>query len=185
MRKLVIAAFALLACYKEPNVTIICDGAPCNEAGDLVSQSDAATSPDMSAIEGCANGAIPTYLGPNATGCARTFAAGQARQLCQNGWQVPILAAGIDLTKCDAEGAWFSGDAPAYWNPTMMQETCGTAVSQKLSYGCGKDGRMGYKKCGGFQRVLDTNANGWDTPNGALDNTSNNNPSRGVLCVKL
>jgi hypothetical protein len=38
--------------------------------------------------------------------------------------------------------------------------------------------------CGGFQRVLDTNVSGWDSTNGQLDNTSNNNPNRGVLCVK-
>ena len=184
MRKLAIASLALLGCYKEPNVTIVCDGALCDTMGDLASQSDAANAPDMTPIQGCANGAVATYLGPNVTGCARTFAIGQARQLCQNGWQVPTIATGIDLTKCDAEGAWFSGDAPAYWNPNMTQEFCGTAVSQKLSYGCGKDGRSGYKKCGGFQRVLDTNVTGWDSTNGTLDNTSNNNPNRGVLCVK-
>ena len=184
MRKLAIATLVLLGCYKEPNVVIVCDGAPCDAPGDLATQTDAATAPDMSQIQGCANGAVATYLGPNATGCARTFSVGQARQLCQNGWQVPTMATGIDLTKCDAEGAWFSGDAPAYWNPNMTQEFCGTAVSQKLSYGCGKDGRSGYKKCGGFQRVLDTNVTGWDSSNGSLDNTSNNNPNRGVLCVK-
>ena len=30
MRKLAIASLALLGCYKEPNVTIICDGSPCD-----------------------------------------------------------------------------------------------------------------------------------------------------------
>lgn len=184
MRKLAIASIVLLGCYKEPNVTIICDGAPCDSPGDLATQSDAGNAPDMTPIQGCANGAVATYLGPNVTGCAKTFAAGQARQLCQSGWQVPTMATGIDLAKCDAAAAWFSADAPGYWVPTMTVEYCGTFTSQTLSYGCGKDGRSGYKKCGGFQRVLDTNTGGWDSTNGALDNTSNNNPNRGVLCVK-
>lgn len=185
MRKLAIASLIIFGCYKEPNVILICDGSPCNSEVDLAGQLDAGNVPDLSPTPGCANGAVTTYLGPNVTGCAKIFAIGQARQLCQNGWQVPTMATGIDLAKCDAEGAWFSGDAPAYWNPNMTLETCGTAVSQKLSYGCGKDGRSGYKKCGGFQRVLDTNVTGWDSTNGSLDNTSNNNPNRGVLCVKM
>lgn len=184
MRKLAIASLALLGCYKEPNVTIICDGSPCDAVSDLAAQSDAANVADLSPAQGCANGAVATYLGPNVTACARTFAVGQARQLCQSGWSVPTMATGLDLAKCDTLAGWFSGDAPAYWNPNMTQETCGTAVSQKLSYGCGSDGRSGYKKCGGFQRVLDTNLTGWDSTNGSLDNTSNNNPNRGVLCVK-
>lgn len=185
MRRLAIATLALWACYKEPNVTIICDGAPCDTLGDLATQSDAAAALDMAPIQGCANGAVATYLGPNVTGCAKAFAKGEARQLCQNGWQVPTMAAGLDLTRCDAEAAWFSGDAPGYWVPTMTVEYCGTFTSQTLSHGCGKDGRAGIKKCGGFQRVLDTNVGGWDSSNGTLDNTSNNNPSRGVLCVKM
>jgi len=184
MRKLAIASLVLLGCYKQPNVTIVCGGSPCDPQEDLAGQLDAANAPDMTAIQGCANGAAPTYLGANTTGCARTFTTGQARQLCQNGWMVPSVSTGIDLAKCDVDGAWFSGDAPAYWLVDMTQETCGTAVSQKLSYGCGKDGRTGNKKCGGFQRVLDTNVTGWDSTNGQLDNTSNNNPNRGVLCVK-
>ena len=185
MRQLAIASLVLLGCYKQPNVTIICDGSPCDQQEDLAWQSDAANVADMTPVQGCANGAIPTYLGPNATGCARTFTTGQARQLCQNGWQVPTMATGVDLAKCDSVGAWFSGDAPAYWLANMTLETCGTSVSQKLSYGCGQDGRMGYKMCGGFQRVLDSNVSGWDSTNAALSNTSNNNPARGVLCVKM
>jgi len=185
MRKLAIASLVLFGCYRQPNVTIVCDGSPCDQQEDLAGQSDAANSPDMTAVQGCANGAVSTYLGPNVTGCARTFAVGQARLLCQSGWVIPVTAAGIDLAKCEMVAAWFSADAPAYWNPNMTVETCGTAGSQKLSYGCGKDGRMGYKMCGGFQRVLDTNTgSGWDSTNGQLDNTSNNNPNRGVLCVK-
>ena len=185
MRKLAIASLVLLGCYRQPNVTIICDGSPCEQREDLAGQSDGASGPDMAAIQGCANGAVPTYISPNATGCARTFTAGQARQLCQNGWMVPIIATGIDLAKCDSDSLWFSGDNPAYWRVDMTQETCGTSTSQKLAYGCGKDGRNGSKMCGGFQRVLDTNISGWDSTNGALDNTSNNNANRGVLCVKM
>ena len=30
MRKLAIATLALLGCYKEPYVVIVCDGAPCD-----------------------------------------------------------------------------------------------------------------------------------------------------------
>lgn len=184
MRNLAIASLVLLGCYRQPNVTIVCDGSPCDQQEDLAGQSDASNAPDMSSVQGCANGAIPTFISPNVTGCARTFTVGQARQLCQSGWQIPIMATGIDLAKCEIVASWFSADAPAYWNPNMTQEFCGTSGSQKLSYGCGKDGRAGYIKCGGFQRVLDTNVTGWDSTNGALDNTSNNNPNRGVLCVK-
>lgn len=186
MRKLAIVSLALLGCYKQPNVIIVCDGSPCEQQEDLAGQSDAANSPDMTPIQGCANGAVPTYLSPNVTGCARTFTAGQARQLCQNGWAIPTMAVGLNLGPCDSNGYWFSGDAHAYWLGNMTLETCGSGpASQSLSYGCGKDGRMGYKMCGGFQRVLDTNVSGWDTTNGLLDNTSNNNPNRGVLCVKM
>ena len=184
MRKLAIASLVLLGCYKQPNVTIVCDGSPCDQQEDLAGQSDAANAPDMTPVQGCANGAVPTYLGPNVTGCARTFTAGQARQLCQNGWMVPTMATGIDLAKCDTDGAWFSGDAPAYWLVDMSQEFCGSASNSKLSSGCGKDGRASAKKCGGFQRVLDTNVTGWDSTNGLLDNASNSNANRGVLCVK-
>lgn len=186
MRKLAVVSLVLFGCYRQPNVTIICDGSPCDQVADLESQSDAGNVPDMTPVQGCANGAVATYLGPNVTGCARAFNVGQARQLCQNGWQVPAMATGIDLAKCESLGAWFSGDAPAYWFVNMTQETCGSASNSKLSYGCGKDGRMGYKLCGGFQRVLDTNiGEGWDSTNGLLDNTSNSNPNRGVLCVKM
>jgi len=185
MRNLAIASLVLLGCYRQPNVTIICDGSPCDQQEDLAGQLDAANIGDMIPIQGCANGAVPTYIGPGVTGCARTFAIGQARQLCQSGWMVPIMATGIDLSKCDADGAWFSGDNPAYWRVDMTQETCGTAIFPRLAYGCGKDGRMGYKMCGGFQRVLDTDVTGWDSSNGELDKTSNNNPNRGVLCVKM
>lgn len=185
MRKLAIASLVILGCYRQPNVIIVCDGSPCDTQEDLAGQSDAANSLDMLPIQGCANGAVPTSLGPNVTGCARTFTMGQARQLCQNGWMVPLTATGIDLAKCDTDGAWFTGDAPAYWLVNMSQEFCGGASNSKLSSGCGKDGRASIKMCGGFQRVLDTNVSGWDSTNGYLDNTSNNNPNRGVLCVKM
>mgnify|MGYP007130751361 CR=1 FL=1 len=95
------------------------------------------------------------------------------------------MATGVDLGKCNSVGAWFGAENPAYWLGDMTQETCGTGPkTQNLSYGCGKDGRTGYKMCGGFPRGLDTNISGWDSLNGSIDNTSNNNPNRGVLCVK-
>ena len=105
MRKLAIASLILFGCYKEPNVILICDGSPCNSETDLAGQTDANNVPDLAPVPGCANGAVATYLGSNVTGCAKVFAAGQARQLCQSGWQVPTRATGIDLSKCDIDGA--------------------------------------------------------------------------------
>ena len=88
-----------------------------------------------------------------------------------------------DQATCNAVAGFFVADQPAYWMGTMSQETCGTAISNQLLYGCGAAGRAGNKLCGGLTRVLDLGA-GWTSSNGTLTNAANTQASQGVLCCK-
>ncbi len=188
MRKLVLAALTLPLhlCYREPDVTLVCDGSPCSENDLSVPGDDGGTPTDAGTPQnGCSASAGAIAISPTVSACAGTFALGAARTLCKPGWVVPTAAAGIDLAACDRLSGWFSGDAPAYWVGVKSDERCGTGPRfQNLSYGCGSQGTAGIKMCGGFARSIDGYSNGWQTENGELDRTANTNPMRGVLCSK-
>lgn len=98
---------------------------------------------------------------------------------CKTAIGVPVA----DSAACDSVTGFFVADQPAYWMGTMSQETCGTAISNQLFYGCGAAGRAGAKKCGGLPRVIDLGS-GWTSSNGTLANASNTQASQGVLCCK-
>jgi len=100
-----------------------------------------------------------------------------------SGCKTAIGVAIADQAACDSVAGFFAADIPAYWMGTMSQETCGTAGSNQLFYGCGGAGRAGVKKCGGFPRVIDLLA-GWTSSNGTLANAANTQASQGVLCCK-
>lgn len=164
----------LLGCFQPDlsKVTIICSSdAPgqCPEGQQCLngrcSVADLAVS-DASATDG----------GPDAA----TSQPDMAVSGCKTALGVPIA----DSAACDSVAGFFAGDISAYWMGTMSQETCGTAISNQLFYGCGGAGRAGVKKCGGLPRVIDLGS-GWTSSNGTLANAANTQASQGVLCCKV
>lgn len=202
MQRSLVLLFAVASCFNPDltNVPILCSAEPpmcpegrscvggrCVEPGADLGAADGAAAdmpgaaPDMS-VPGCASGQ-GFMLSARAAACPGTFQMGGARKLCANGWVPCTMAAMVNLTTCATLDGWFAADQPAYWNGTQDQETCGTAIFNQLLYGCGKGGRAGYRKCGGFTNVLDISG-GWSTTNGTLDKTANNNPKDGLLCCQ-
>lgn len=112
----------------------------------------------------------------------------QARQLCAPNWRVCTLATGIDLTKCDAQPGFFIAEAPAYYLVMPNEEMCGTATVNQQWYGCGGRSALvatGLKMCGGFKKMLDCRATGWNcNMKHEIDKTTNTNNADGVLCCR-
>lgn len=140
--------------------------------------------PDQAMPQGCASGILAKPLGTNAVGCPGVFSAGQARSRCATGYVPCSSATSVDTTKCNQEPGFFMADQAAYWAGSMSFETCASALTNQLIYGCGSGGRAGAQMCGGFPKVIDLGS-GVTSANGTLDQAANTNPSYGVLCCKL
>lgn len=165
-------SFLLLGgCQPDPSkVTIICSSdAPgqCPEGQQCLNGKCGVAAPD--------DAASPIDLGSDA--------ATPQPDMAVSGCKTAIGVAITDQAACDSVAGFFAADLPAYWMGTMAQETCGTASSNQLFYGCGGAGRAGVRKCGGLPRVIDLGS-GWTSSNGTLMNAANTQAAQGVLCCK-
>lgn len=206
-----LAASSLLGCYNpdKSKLIILCDAArpECPEGQTCIDNRCKVSTPvadgfmaadqstpvsdgavgDLLMTSGCANGG-GVALGTAAYACPGAFGMNQARQLCAPNWRVCTSATGIDLTKCDMQAAFFIAESPAYYLVMASDEMCGTATVNQQWYGCGGRTSLvtnGLKMCGGFRKMLDCRASGWNcNMKHEIDKTTNTNASDGVLCCR-
>jgi hypothetical protein len=139
---------------------------------------------DLAPVSGCADGKGKAV--GVAFACAGSFGVLMARKLCATGWHICTSAAGLDPTTCDGLSGFFIAEVPAYYVGTVSNETCGTSIGGQMWYGCGNRAdfvMQGVKGCGGFRKLMDCRASGWNcNMMHKIDQTSNGNGGDGVLC---
>lgn len=194
-------AFILLlvpSCFNADtsNTTILCpngeqcpEGTTCLAGVCTASGSDAGLSdqgsdgmPDQMSISGCKPGLTATAVG-QAFACSGSFSAGGASDQCASGWRLCGQLTQVDAAACAGLGGFFVADQPAYWLGTMSSEACGGASSNQLFYGCGRDGRAGTSKCGGFLSVIDLGTS-FTSSNGSVARLANSRSDYGALCCR-
>jgi hypothetical protein len=148
---------------------------------------------------GCRNGG-EIRLGPSASACPGTFAAGAAAAQCATGWAVCNGSNAVDLNLCNSSASitgFFIADVVGAWTNNYLAPLCRMTTQEtdrEVFFGCGKtNGKYTFpadNPCMGFRASLEcaTVMSSWrcavvGRPH-VLADAINNNPVDGVLCCK-